>query len=119
MASKTGRTFLNQLLALSLLLTTIVSVGCGPSGFREPIAKFQTSSAVVIASTRLYVTELNQVERDHYVNSQFSKRAQIKLDELEAVQVFSRDGLKARLDELAQLASYGELLSKLDDSDAP
>jgi len=110
---------MNKMLALSLLLATILSVGCGPSGFREPITKFQTSSAVVIASTRLYVTELNQVERDHYVNSQLSKRAQIKLDELEAVQVFSHDGLKARLDALAQLASYGDLLSKLANSDAP
>ena len=119
MANKLKRTFLNKTLTLSLLLATVLSAGCGPSGFREPITKFQTSSSIVIASTRLYVTELNQVERDHYVNNQLSNKAQIKLDELEAVQVFSHDGLKARLDALAQLASYGDLLSKLANSDAP
>lgn len=119
MKNKLRQTCLNKMLTLSLLFVTIISVGCEPSGFREPITKFQTASAVVIASTRLYVTELNQAERDHYINSQLSKRAQIKLDELEAVQVFSHDGLKARLDALAQLARYGDLLSKLANSDAP
>jgi len=113
------RIFLSKIFALSLLIAIMLLFGCGPSGFREPITRFNTSSSVVIASTRLYVTELNQVERDHYVNSRLSKKAQIKLDELEAVQVFSHDGLKARLDALAQLASYGDLLSKLANSDAP
>ena len=119
MTNKFRQTFLKRMSALSLLLTTILSIGCGPAGFREPITKFQSSSAIVIASTRIYVAELNQVERDHYVNSQFSKRAQIKLDDLEASQVFTREGLKARLDALAQLANYAELLSKLANSDAP
>lgn len=119
MINKIKQTFLNDLLAMVILLAILSSVGCGPAGLREPITKFQASSAVVIASTRLYVTDLNQVERDHYVNVQLSKKAQIKLDELEAVQVFSHDGLKARLDALAQLSSYGDLLAKLANSDGP
>lgn len=119
MTNKIRRALYSKATSLFLLSTIILSIGCGPSGFREPITKFQTASAVVIASTRLYVTELNQVERDHYVNSKLGERAQIRLDELEAVQVFSHDGLKARLDALAQLASYGDLLSKLANSDAP
>jgi hypothetical protein len=101
-----------------LLAATVFSIACGPSGYVEPIGKFQSSSAVVIAATRLYVSEMNKVERDHYIFSKASKRAQIQLDELEAVQVFSRDGLKARLDALDQLAKYGDLLSKLAKSDA-
>ena len=109
MEKQLGLKYYKKIVSVVLLLTIILSIGCGPVGFREPITKFQTSSAVVIASTRLYITELNQVERDHYINSQLSKKAQIRLDELEAVQVFSDDGLKARLDALAQLASYGGL----------
>src|SRR5438093_12354947 len=92
---------------------------CGPSDYRAPISKFQDESTVVIASTRLYVTDLNKVERDHYIQGQLSEKAQIKLNELEAVQIFSQDGLKARLDALDQLALYGDLLNKLANSDAP
>lgn len=108
-----------KITALSLVLTIFITSGCGVSGFREPVAKFQTSSAVVIASTRLYITELNKVEREHYINTQLGQRAQIKLQDIENAQVFSQDGLKARLDALAQLAGYVDLLSKLANSDAP
>jgi len=107
------------LLVTLLLWATIASTACGPSGFAEPIGKFQSSSAVVIASTRLYVSELNKVERDNYINRQLSTRALIRLNELQSVQVFSEEGLEARLDALDQLAKYGELLSKLAKSDAP
>jgi hypothetical protein len=114
-----SRKFVRLSLA-GLLLTAIISVtACGPSGYQEPIGKFQSSSSVVIASTRLYVSELNKVERDQYVNRQLSARAEISVGEIEAVQVFNQEGLKARLDALDQLAKYGNLLSKLAKSDAP
>jgi hypothetical protein len=51
--------------------------GCRNAGFRDPIAKFQSAASVVIASTRLYVTELNKVERDHYIASQLSEKADV------------------------------------------
>lgn len=108
--------------AMALLLTVLTvlfQVGCGPSGFRDPITKFQSASSVVIASTRLYITELNKTERDHYIQSQLNQKAQIMLDEIESVQVFSKDGLKTRLDALNQIGSYGDLLLKLANSDAP
>ena len=44
---------------------------------------------------------------------------QVELTKLEAVQVLSQEGLKARLDALDQLARYGGLLSRLAKSDAP
>ena len=100
-------------------MTIISATACGPSGYQEPIGKFQSASSVVVASTRLYLNELNKVERDHYVSRQLSKRERIELDQIEAVQVFSQEGLKARLDALDQLAKYGDLLSKLAKSDAP
>jgi len=108
-----------DILTVLLLLTVLFQAGCGPSGFRDPITKFQSASSVVIASTRLYITELNKTERDHYIQSQLSQKAQIKLNEIESVQVFSKDGLKARLDALNQIGSYGDLLLKLANSDAP
>jgi hypothetical protein len=98
---------------------SLLSSGCGPSGFVEPIGKFQSAANVVIASTKLYVTELNKVERDNYIVKQLSARKRIEPQDLEDVQVFTQDGLKARLDALDQLGKYGDLLSKLAKSDVP
>jgi hypothetical protein len=101
------------------VLIALLVAACGRSGFVEPVAKFEDAASVVIASTRLYVTELNKVEREHYLLRQASTKALVKLPELEAVQVFSQDGLKVRLDALDQLARYGALLSRLATTDAP
>jgi hypothetical protein len=101
------------------IIFIVLTTGCMTSGYKDPISRFQSASSVVIASTRIYIIELNKVERDHYIANKLSKKAQIRLDELESVQVFSQDGLKARLDALNQLTRYGNLLSKLANSDAP
>ncbi|HTE17432.1 MAG TPA: hypothetical protein VK689_03500 [Armatimonadota bacterium] len=104
------------LLVLAVLLTT----GCSRrAALREPVSRFQSSASVVIASTRIYTTELNKVERDSYIYGQLGAREQIKLAELESRQVFSREGLRARLEALDHLSSYGDLLWKLANSDAP
>ncbi len=102
-----------------IVFASSLFLGCGPSGYVEPIGKFQSSSAVVIASTKLYVSELNKTERDNYIRQKLSAKEQIKLTELDEVQVFNQEGLKARLDALDQLARYGDLLAKLANSSAP
>jgi hypothetical protein len=106
----------SALIIVALLLLTSCTT---TTGYRNPITKFQDASSVVIASTRTYLTELNKTERDKYIQEQLSAQAQIQLNQIEAVQVFSRDGLKARLDALDQLAGYGVLLARLANSDAP
>lgn len=111
--------FSKKVLAVFLLGLTLIPVGCGPTGFKEPITKFKDSSTVVIASTKIYLGELNKVERSSYLLESASERRQINLGDLEAVQVFSQEGLKARLDALDQLSAYGDLLLKLANSDAP
>lgn len=105
-------------LLLALVIATL-NFGCGPEGYRTPITKFQSASAVVVESTRVYVSELNKVERDSYILDQVSKKSQIKLEEIEAAQVFSKEGLEARMEALDLLAGYGDLLSKVANSDAP
>lgn len=102
-----------------LIVILILPVGCSPHGFLNPVAKFQKASSVVISSTRLYISELNKSERDHYIQQRLGEKAQIKINDIEAAQVFSKDGLKARLDALNQLESYGDLLLKLANSDSP
>jgi len=111
---------LSRRILTSVILVIILFLpGCGPSGFKDPITKFRDSSAVVIASTKIYLSELNKVERGNYILERASERGPIDLNELEAVQVFGKEGFKARLDALDQLAAYGELLLKLANSDAP
>jgi hypothetical protein len=97
----------------------LLQSGCGSSGYRGPITTFQSAAAVMVASTRLYLTQLNRVERDKYIQEQLSIPDVIDLRELEKVQVFSPEGLSARLEALDQLARYGDLLSRLANSDAP
>lgn len=101
------------------LVTALLFTGCGPSGYRGPVTAFQSAAAVVITSTRIYMTQLNKVERDKYVQEKLSIPDVINLDELDKVQVFSKEGLNARLAALDQLARYGDLLSRMANSDAP
>jgi len=106
--------------SIMLVLVALLTTGCSRrAALREPVTKFQAASTIVIASARTYTTELNKVERDNYIRRQLGAREQIKLSEVESRQVFSREGLRARLHALDQLANYGDLLWKLANSDAP
>jgi hypothetical protein len=116
---KAGGESRNRLRVALAVIVLMNLTGCKPSAYRDPISKFQSAASLVIAGSRLYVTELNKVERDHYIDGKVHERGTIRIDEIEDVQVFSRDGLKARLNALDQLANYATLLSDLAHSDAP
>ena|SRR2546429_395159 len=109
-------------LCLSVVLASAVIslIGCArPSEYQAPVAKFRDASAVVIEATKIYLTELNKTERDMYIKAQASKPAQIKENEIESVQGFSKEAIAARLNALDQLANYADLLNQLASSDAP
>lgn len=102
--------------AASLLLMT----GCASTaGYKKPISDFQNASSVVTQSAGIYVTQLNKTQRDAYIDQQVSNNEQIKLTEIEKLQVFTPEGIETRLTALKELASYGELLAQLANSDAP
>jgi hypothetical protein len=97
-----------------------LGLGCAhPSAYKAPVGRFRDASAVVIQATKDYLTELNKTERDIYIYTQLSRPAQIKLDQIESVQVFSKEGIAARLNALDQLANYTDLLNQLANSDTP
>ncbi len=102
------------------ILLLAASLGCAkPSAYKAPVGKFRDAAGVVIQATKVYLTEINKTERDQYIYKQVSVPAMIKLDQLEAVQVFSKEGIAARLKALDQLANYLDLLNQLANSEAP
>lgn len=105
-------------LAVLLLACTGPAESAKPD-FKPPVAKFRAAAGVVIHVTQTYLTELNRVERDQYIYSRAANREQIRLDQIEEVQVFSKEGIAARLKALDGIAKYIELLNRLATSDAP
>ncbi|HEY1271691.1 MAG TPA: hypothetical protein VGF08_06880 [Terriglobales bacterium] len=109
------------LVSRAIVVSAVIClVGCAhPSAYQAPVAKFRDASAVVIEATKIYLTELNKTERDMYIKRQASKPAQIKENEIENAQGFSKEAIAARLNALNQLANYADLLNQLARSDAP
>ena len=94
--------------------------GCtSTAGYKKPISDFQNASSVVTDSARIYVSQLNKTQRDAYIDRQVSAAEQIKLSEVENIQVFSPEEIAVRLGALNQLSKYGALLGQLANSDAP
>src|SRR5262245_8458829 len=117
MASRRQRIFC---CAPVLVLLLAAFQGCAkPSVYQAPVGKFRDAAGVVIQATKVYLTEINKSERDQYIYTQANAPAMIKLDQIEAVQVFSKEGIAARLKALDQLASYVDLLNQLATSGAP
>lgn len=102
-----------------VLAAVVFFAACGPRGYEAPITKFHDASATVIESARVYFSELNKVERDSYILAQASSRAPIDPRRISRVQVFSQEGLQARLEALDVLEAYGALLLQLAKSNSP
>ncbi len=110
----------NRVSFLVVFVLAFDFAGCAkPSAYKSPVGKFRDAASVVIQSTKVYLLELNKVERDQYIYGQAGKPGQIQLNHIEEVQVFSKEGIAARLNALDQLADYTELLYELTNSSAP
>lgn len=114
-----------KLLLLLICLTMGTSSGCD-SSFKEQIKDFQESVELTSAAVRVYYTEINEFERELYLQ----ERA---LDPSQEVLVtdgqgnptpliggpFPAESIKARTDALLLLGVYGRRLGELAGSDAP
>lgn len=104
---------------VALILLVLLNGCSSTAGYKKSISDFQNASSVVTDSARIYVTKLNKTQRDAYVDRQVSEAKQIKLSEVEKLQVFSPEAIETRLGALNELSKYGELLGHLANSDAP
>ena len=107
-----------QILIITCLL--IITSGCSSvAGYKRPISNFQNASSVVINSTRIYLAELNKVERNKYIDKQTTEKKNILLSDINKSQLFSREQIQLRLEALDLLSQYGDLLGQLANSDVP
>jgi hypothetical protein len=120
LVNRTAETVRILKIGLSVVALIVWLTACrGPSAYKAPVSRFRDASAAVVESTKVYLAELNKVERDNYIFNQANNDRQIRLNEVERAQVFSKDGIAARLDALDELAGYSDLLYKLANSDMP
>ena len=105
--------------AAAAICALLLAAACDTAGYGRPIAMFQNAASVVVTAMRSYLTNLNKVERDAFIDKQVASRGELHLGDIRAQEVFSQEGVKARLAALQQLSSYCSLLGQLANNDAP
>jgi hypothetical protein len=114
-------------LALSFLST---SIACDNTALKERISDFQESVGLVSTSVGSYFAEMNQFERELYlqdvllhptkkVSSRGTKATPQKPATAGLFGPFSDDSIRARMDAISLLGRYGKRLAELAGSDAP
>jgi hypothetical protein len=93
--------------------------GCSTAGYRAPVAQFNEAAAIVVETSRVYITQVNKVERDIYIDGQVAAGQPIDPKEIQARALLTPDEIELRLSALDELTRYGNLLLKLANSDAP
>jgi hypothetical protein len=117
--------------AVLLMLTfTLASTGCDNTEFKQRIGDFQQSVGLASSSIGTYFTEMNQFERDLYLQDVYlhpnktvrprwttdPKNGEVKPG---LFGPFSEDSIKARMDAITLLGLYGQRLAELAGTDAP
>ena len=92
---------------------------CSTAGYRAPVAQFNEAAGIVVETSRVYITQVNKVERDKYIDERLAGRQPIELKEIQERVLLTPEEIEIRLEALEQLARYGNLLLKLANSDAP
>lgn len=103
----------------ALLLIVGLTSGCTHiTGYRDPISTFRGATAEVVTSSRAYLTEMNKVMRDSYIDLQATRLEPIDPSRTYD-EIFSPKGVELRLKALSALGRYAELLDSIANSDAP
>jgi hypothetical protein len=105
-----------------ILLSMLLLIGCvSPAAYREPIARFQMASTVVIEGARTYYGVANKSEREAEIDRRVARKEEITLRVLNDtdLRLFGPDDLGARMAALDASAKHCQLLLALASSDAP
>lgn len=99
--------------ALAICLILHVEAGCGNDDYAKPIKQFQDASAVVIASARQSLQQMNQVEEDAELDRQIFEGEAFDEKKIIARDVVTQPEIDVRLKALDELARYTSALADL------
>ncbi len=116
----------NRVLTSVILCLVLTGIGCGNKQFKEHISTFQQSVEATSVAVGTYYTEINEFERELYLQERL-------LDPQQEVLVtdstgnptpliggpFGPESIKARTDAIRLLGLYGQRLAELAGTDAP
>ena len=110
----------NHTLIPLLLVLSVAFAGCASvAAYKVPIGNYKEANSLVVEDTRTIIQQANQVERAMYIDRQVRNRSKINLEEVHGVELFSQDQLATRMKALDTIDTYGTLLLKIANSDAP
>lgn len=109
---------------VTLLFLALNGSGCMTANFKEPITAFQQSIDTANITIGTYYTELNQFERELYLEERLLADKKVMMLEGGKPtpilgQTFSAESIKARTDAIALLGIYSRRLAELAGSDSP
>ena len=113
-------------IAIALLSTAALLTGCVTANFTEPITSFRDSINTSGSAIGIYYAELNQFEREIYLDERLYNPTKEVLATDEQGKptaligaLFSAESINARTDAIALLAVYAQRLGELAGSEAP
>ena len=126
----TRRKIQSFIVLLLVVAVTVASTACNNDEFKQRISEFQQSVGLASSSIGTYFTEMNQFERDLYlqdvylhppklVRPRWTKDPTSGEVKEGLFGPFSEDSIKARTDAITLLGRYGQRLAELAGTDAP
>ncbi len=99
---------------LPALLTLFLLVGCVPDQDYTPvITQFQQSAATLAQAFETLLANANQVEYEHYIDTQAFDHAGLTPSEIDSRSIITPEELKLRSDAILALAQYTTALATL------
>jgi hypothetical protein len=94
------------MLVLSLAVSFVFQMACGPEDYQKPVQQSQDASTIVINATRAFLTNENTVEQNKALDDLVFERKPLSLAEIDKIEIISQKEIKIRTDALDALAQY-------------
>lgn len=103
----------DSIFVLSVVILSVLAIGCGPEDYQKPIQQFQDASTVVINTTRSFLGNMNTIEQNEELDDVVFQRKTLDLPALGKIEIISPAEVKIRTDALDALAQYTSNLAQL------
>jgi hypothetical protein len=96
-----------------VLFLLAFQVGCGNEDYQKPIKQFQDASAVVVASARQSLVQMNNVEETAELYRQAFEAEPFSEKKIKARDLITQEQINLRVNALDQLSRYSQALADL------